>query len=171
MATQRPARGRRSGARDGSGASATGASGRGLSGGDPGGSGAAVEALRIGQAAALLGVSVDTLRRWEDEGSIAVARSPGGQRRIRIDDVRRLIASRRSPQKPIARSSARNHFDAVVLSVVKGTAAATVEMQAGPFRLVALTTAEAVEELALEPGAQVVASVKATSVIVGRPEP
>jgi molybdopterin-binding protein len=130
----------------------------------------AAPALRIGQAAALLGVSVDTLRRWEEEGQLRVARSEGGQRLVDVESVRRLLAERRTPQKPIARSSARNHLDAVVLAVRKGRAAATLEMQAGPYRLVALITAEAVEELNLEPGVRVVASVKATSVMVGRPE-
>jgi len=126
--------------------------------------------LRIGQAAALLGVSVDTMRRWEEEGRLRVQRTGGGQRLVAIEDVRRLLGQRRAPQKSIAHSSVRNHFDAVVLSVRKGQAAASIEMQAGPFRLVALTTAEAVEELGLEPGVRVVASVKATSVSVGRPE-
>jgi len=127
-------------------------------------------ALRIGQAAALLGVSVDTLRRWEDEGQLRVIRSEGGQRLVDLDAVRRLLDERRAPQRPIARSSARNQLEAVVLHVRKGRAAATVEMQAGPYRLVSLMTAEAVEELNLEPGVRVVASVKATSVVVGRRE-
>jgi molybdopterin-binding protein len=127
-------------------------------------------ALRIGQAAALLGVAVETLRRWEEEGQLHVVRSQGGQRLVDIDTVRGLLARRRAPQRPIARSSARNQLEAVVLGVRKGRAAATVEMQAGPYRLVSLMTAEAVEELRLEPGVHVIASVKATSVVVGRPE-
>src|SRR5262245_22180447 len=85
--------------------------------------------VRIGQAATLLGVSVDTLRRWEEEGRLRVKRSSGGQRLVSVADVRRLLGDRRSPQRRIARSSARNHFDAVVLAVRKGEAAATVEMQ------------------------------------------
>jgi molybdopterin-binding protein len=126
--------------------------------------------IRIGQAATLLGVSVDTLRRWEQDGQLRVKRSSGGQRLVSVADVRRLLGKRRPQQRRIARSSARNHFDAVVMAVTKGAAAATVEMQAGPFRLLALITAEAVEELGLEPGTRVVASVKATSVMVNRPE-
>jgi molybdopterin-binding protein len=128
------------------------------------------DALRIGQAAALLGVSVDTLRRWEEEGRVALARSGGGQRLVPIAEIQRLLAERRQPRTPIAASSARNQLDAVVVNVVAGVAAATVEMQAGPYRLVALTTAESVHELGLEPGMRVVASVKATSVVVGLPE-
>jgi len=124
--------------------------------------------VRIGQAAALLGVSVETLRRWEDEGHLGVIRSEGGQRLVDLTTLRRLLAERRTPQKPIARTSARNQMEAVVLAVRKGRAAATVEMQAGPYRLVSLMTAEAVEDLQLEPGVRVFACVKATSVMVGR---
>ncbi|MBW3601587.1 MAG: TOBE domain-containing protein [Actinobacteria bacterium] len=126
--------------------------------------------MRIGAAAVLLGVSVDTLRRWEADGRLATGRSEGGQRVVALGEVRRLLEERRQPPPPIAASSARNHFDAVVTRVVRGTAAATVEMQAGPFRLLALVTAESVDELDLEPGAAVVASVKATNVVVGLPE-
>jgi molybdopterin-binding protein len=127
------------------------------------------EGLRIGQAATLLGVSVDTLRRWEDEGRITVSRSPGGQRIVAVEELRRLIAERHTPQTPILRSSARNQLDAVVTNVITDLAAASVEMQAGPFRLVALMTAESVRELELAPGSRVVASVKATNVVIGLP--
>jgi molybdopterin-binding protein len=127
------------------------------------------EGLRIGQAATLLGVSVDTLRRWEDEGRITVSRSPGGQRIVAVGELRRLIAERHTPQTPILRSSARNQLDAVVTNVITDLAAASVEMQAGPFRLVALMTAESVRELELAPGSRVVASVKATNVVIGLP--
>ncbi|HEY8338256.1 MAG TPA: helix-turn-helix transcriptional regulator [Egibacteraceae bacterium] len=128
------------------------------------------EGLRIGQAAALLGVSVDTLRRWEAEGRVALERSAGGQRLVPLAEVRRLLDERRPPQRPIAASSARNQLDAVVTEVVADRAAATVSMQAGPYRLVALTTAESVRELGLAEGVPVVASVKATNVVVGLPE-
>jgi molybdopterin-binding protein len=128
------------------------------------------DGLRIGQAATLLGVSVDTLRRWEDEGRIALARSEGGQRLVPLAEVQRLLGERRTPGRVIAASSARNQLDAIVTRVVSGDAAATVEMRAGPYRLVALTTAESVDELALEAGTRVVATVKATNVIVGLPK-
>lgn len=130
----------------------------------------AEESLRIGQAAALLGVSVDTLRRWEDDGRLAVTRSSGGQRMVGLEEVRRLLDERRRPQPTIAAQSARNQLDAVVTAVTRDAAAATVEMQAGPFRLLALITAESVDELGLVPGSDVVASVKATSVVVGLPD-
>ncbi len=128
------------------------------------------DGLRIGQAASLLGVSVDTLRRWEDDGRIQLTRTDGGQRLVPLPEVQRLLAERRSPSRVITASSARNQLDAIVTRVVRGAAAATVEMQAGPYRLVALTTAESIDELALEAGTRVVASVKATNVVVGLPK-
>lgn len=126
--------------------------------------------LRIGQAAELLGVSVDTIRRWADEGRIAVDRSDGGQRRVAVAEVRRLLDARPRRRHRVGATSARNQLEAVVTAVVRGTAAASVEMRAGPFRLVALTTAESVDDLALAPGAHVIASVKATNVVVELPE-
>lgn len=128
------------------------------------------EGLRIGQAAGLLGVSVDTLRRWEADGVVALERTAGGQRLVPLDEVHRLLAARRSPQPTTVASSARNQLSAIVTDVTADAAAATVEMQAGPYRLVALTTAESAAELGLAPGARVVASVKATSVVVGLPD-
>jgi molybdopterin-binding protein len=128
------------------------------------------EGLRIGQAAGLLGVSIDTLRRWESDGTVRLERSAGGQRLVPLDEVRRLLAARRAEQPTIAASSARNQLAAIVTEVTEGTAAATVEMQTGPHRLVALTTAESVAELGLAAGSHVVASVKATNVVVGLPE-
>lgn len=128
------------------------------------------EPLRIGQAAAVLGVSVDTVRRWEDEGRLQVERSEGGQRLVAMAEVRRLLDERPRKRHRIAATSARNQLEAVVTGVVADAAAATVEMQAGPYRLVALTTAESVRELALAPGDRVLATVKATSVMVALPE-
>jgi molybdopterin-binding protein len=127
--------------------------------------------LRVGQAAALLGVSVDTVRRWEEEGKVRIDRSAGGQRLVPIDEIQRLLGERRGEQRHlIARSSARNQMEAVITKVVADRAAASVEMQAGPFRLVALTTAESVADLGLRPGLRVVASIKATNVVVGLPQ-
>jgi molybdopterin-binding protein len=128
------------------------------------------DTLRIGQAAALLGVSVDTIRRWGDEGRVEVLRSEGGQRLVALTEVQRLLAERPRSHRRVAASSARNQLDAVVTKVVQGTAAASIEMQAGPFRLVALTTAESVNDLQLAPGTRVIATVKATNVIVDLPE-
>lgn len=128
------------------------------------------EALRIGQAAAVLGVSVDTLRRWEADGRLAVERSEGGQRLVPMAELRRLLDERPPQRHAVAATSARNQLEAIVTDVVADLAAATVEMQAGPFRLLALTTAESVRELDLHPGTRVIATVKATSVMVALPE-
>jgi molybdopterin-binding protein len=127
------------------------------------------EFLRIGQAATLLGVSVDTLRRWEEEGRVRLTRTQGGQRQVAIGEVHRLLAERRPAPPAIAASSARNQLPAVVTKVVADSVAASVEMQAGPHRLVSLMTAESVAELGLAPGTEVVASVKATNLVVGLP--
>lgn len=122
------------------------------------------ESLRVGEAAELLRISVDTLRRWEAAGRLAVRRSRGGQRLVSIADVRRLQASRRKREQPIVARSARNRFPGIVTRVEKDRVAAVVEVQAGPHRMVSLITAEAVDELSLTPGLAVVCVVKATNV-------
>jgi molybdopterin-binding protein len=122
--------------------------------------------VRVGEAAELIGVSVDTLRRWATAGRLRVRRSPGGQRLVTLKDVRRLQAKRQKPDRPIVAQSARNRFAGVVTRVEKDRVAAVVEVQAGPHRLVSLMTAEAATELALAAGVKVVCVVKATNVIV-----
>ena len=123
--------------------------------------------MRVGEAAELLGVSVDTLRRWTASGRLRVRRSEGGQRLVSIADIRRLQDERRQTRKrPIVAQSARNRFEGVVTRVEKDRVAAVVEVQAGPHRLVSLMTAEAAEELAFRPGMAVVCVVKATNVVV-----
>jgi molybdopterin-binding protein len=128
-------------------------------------------ALRIGEAAELIGVSVDTVRRWAEDGTLRTTRSGGGQRLVSAAEVRRLIATRRkaAPDRTIVAQSARNRFPGVVTKVVSDRVAATVEVQAGPHRLLSLLTAEAVRELKLTPGDQVICVVKATNVIVEVP--
>ncbi len=127
--------------------------------------------LRIGQAAELLGVSVETLRRWEAEGRVRMERSVGNQRLVAIADVSRLLAERRqrTPDRPIVAQSARNRFQGVVTRVERDGVAAVVEVVSGPHRLVSLMTAEAVEELGLAVGDAAVCVVKATNVIVEVP--
>jgi molybdopterin-binding protein len=122
--------------------------------------------IRVGSAAELLGVSVDTLRRWTASGRLRERRSPGGQRLVALADIRRLQAERRKRDQPTATQSARNRFPGVVTKVEKDRVAAVVEVQAGPHRLVSLMTAEAATELALAPGSAVVCVVKATNVVV-----
>ena len=130
-----------------------------------------VARLRIGEAAAQLGVSPDTIRRWAEAGRIEVELTPGGQRTVRQADVTRLAAERRreGADRPIVAQSARNRFPGVVTRVERDGVAAVVEVQAGPHRLVSLITREASEELGLEPGDEVVCTVKATDVMVEVP--
>jgi molybdopterin-binding protein len=127
--------------------------------------------LRVGQAAEMLGVSVETIRRWEVEGRLRMARSDGGQRLVDIDEVSRLLHERRkaSTDRPIIAQSARNRFPGIVTRVERDGVAAVVELIAGPHRLVSLMTAEAVEELNLKVGDEAVCVVKATNVIVEIP--
>ena len=125
----------------------------------------------MGRAAEMLGVSVDTLRRWETEGRLRMERSDGGQRLVDIGDVSRLIDERRkaSTDRPIVAQSARNRFPGIVTRVERDGVAAVVEVIAGPHRMVSLMTAEAVEELDLKVGDEAVCVVKATNVIVEIP--
>ncbi len=127
--------------------------------------------MRLGQAAELAGVSVDTVRRWADEGRLKTTRSSGGQRLVSSAEIDRLRRRRRNEDRDpvIVAQSARNRFPGVVTRIVKDRAAATVEVQAGPHRLLSLMTAEAVSELDLRPGKAVIAVVKATSVMVEVP--
>ena len=127
------------------------------------------DSYRIGEAAELLGVRVETLRRWEREGKLRTTRTSGGQRRVPAAEVARLIAEGQ-PKHPIAAASARNRFPGIITAVKVDGLAATVEIQAGPNRVLAFITREAVEEMGLRPGMEAVATVKATSVMVNLPE-
>jgi len=127
------------------------------------------DAYRIGEAAALLGVRVETLRRWERDGKLAVTRTPGGQRLIPAAEVARILAERRGEPEPVA-LSARNRFPGVVTRVQRDRVTAGVEILAGPHRILAVITREAADEMGLRPGMRAVAMVKATSVMVEVPE-
>lgn len=131
----------------------------------------ASEQVRIGRAAEMLGVTVDTVRRWADAGRIRTVRSVGGQRLVPVEEITRLIGERRaaSTDRPIIAQSARNRFAGIVTRVEKDRVAAVVEILAGPHRLVSLMTAEAVDDLGLKVGDEAVAVVKATNVIVEVP--
>ena len=129
--------------------------------------------FRIGEAARLLGVSPDTVRRWADAGRLATCRTTGGHRTIAGPDLARLsqdlAAEAASKQADGPALSARNRFTGLVTRVVRDGVMAQVEIQAGPHRVVSLLSAEAVDELSLEPGVLAVAVVKATNVVVERP--
>ena len=123
---------------------------------------------RIGEAAAALGVRVETLRRWERDGKLRMSRTSGGQRVVAADEVARLLAER-SSRTPIAQASQRNRFPGVITEVKRDKLAATVEIQAGPHRILAFITREAVDQMKLKPGMAAVAAVKATNVTVELP--
>jgi molybdopterin-binding protein len=127
--------------------------------------------VRVGDAAEMLGVSVETIRRWERDGRLAITRSPGGQRLVPLAEVSRLIRERRraATDRPIVAQSARNRFAGIVTRIEKDRVAAVVEVQAGAHRLVSLMTAEAVDELDLRIGDEAVCVVKATNVVVEVP--
>jgi molybdopterin-binding protein len=126
-----------------------------------------MSAFRIGEAAELLGVSADTVRRWVDGGRLAASRDEHGHRVIAGAD---LAAFARSvggdPEERSEHSSARNRLRGIVTNIVKDTVMAQVDIQAGPFRLVSLMSREAVDELGLEVGSVAVAVIKSTTVVV-----
>jgi molybdopterin-binding protein len=129
--------------------------------------------VRIGQAAEMLGLSIETLRRWAADGRIRTIRSAGRQRLVPLAEVTRLLTQQRQAQteRPIVAQSARNRFAGVVTRIEKDRVAAVIEVLAGPHRIVSLTTAEAVDDLSLAVGDEVVCVVKATNVMVEVPSP
>jgi molybdopterin-binding protein len=134
---------------------------------------ALVSSFRVREAAELLGVSDDTVRRWADAGRLPTTTS-GGRRAIDGAVLARFSeelarSDERSELQPLVRESARNRMRGLVTRVVRDTVMAQVEIQAGPFRIVSLMSREAADELGLEPGSLAVAVVKATNVVVEVP--
>jgi molybdopterin-binding protein len=131
---------------------------------------------RMSEAAALLGVSDDTVRRWADTGRVATVVDAGGRRAIDGVALARLaeeLAATGDPQAvraPVVGASARNRLPGLVTRVVRDGVMAQVEIQAGPHRVVSLMSREAADELGLEPGVLAVAAVKATNVVVEIPD-
>jgi molybdopterin-binding protein len=123
--------------------------------------------LSMGDAARALGVSVDTLRRWDRGGRVRTVRDARNRRLVPRAEVERL-AARPSRHRAGAPLSARNRFPGIVRSVEADGVMALVEIEAGPFLLTAAVTRDAVEELGLAPGVPATAAVKATSVMVER---
>jgi len=131
--------------------------------------------FKISEAAALLGVSDDTVRRWGETGKLRIRKADSGRQVVDGVDLVPVIrdAAAHSPLEaafPHARASARNRLTGVVTAVTKDGVMAQVDLQAGPFRIVSLMSREAADELGLEPGMLAVASVKATVVVVQLPE-
>jgi molybdopterin-binding protein len=134
-----------------------------------------VAAFRIGDAARLLGVSDDTIRRWIDSGRLTVTADRKGPLSVEGSELARFAVEQAEQASevdtgPIVAASARNRFTGLVTKVTKDTVMAKVEIQAGPFRVVSLMSAEAATELDLEPGMLAVASVKSTSVVIEVPK-
>jgi molybdopterin-binding protein len=125
--------------------------------------------LSLGQAARAIGVSVDTLRRWDRAGKLETTRDERNQRRVPRREVERLTS--RPPRHSAGDGlSARNRFPGTVRSVEVDGVMGLVEIEAGPFLVTAAVSRDAVEELGLAPGARATAAVKATSVMIERGE-
>ena len=130
---------------------------------------------RLADAAALLGVSDDTIRRWADAGRFATSRTADGHAGIEgvaLAQLAREVASIPADGSSVAshRASARNHLRGIVTDVKRDTVMAQVELCCGPYRVVSLMSREAADALGLEPGVVAVASIKATNVVVEVPE-
>lgn len=128
--------------------------------------------FRIAEVAELLGVSDDTVRRWIDSDRLS-ATTGSGPRMVDGAELARF-AQERAAVEPVSRNpvvgqSARNRLVGLVTAVTSDKVMAQIDIQAGPFRLVSLVSREAAEELGLQPGSLVVASVKATNVVVELP--
>lgn len=124
--------------------------------------------FRISEAAELLGVSDDTVRRWVHEGDIAVRKDSGGRQTLAGVDVAKIAQGlAHSPEDSTGvLRSARNRLVGIVTNVITDTVMAQVELQCGPFRVVSLMSNEAVQETRLKVGDKAVAVVKATMVVV-----
>ncbi len=122
------------------------------------------DAIRIGVAAQALGVSVDTLRRWERDGRIAFERR-GGARVLAPAELARVLRERGTN----TRSSARNRMSGVIVDVKRDGIMAQIDLACGPFRIVSLMSREAADELDLRPGQPATAVVKSPMVIIERP--
>jgi molybdopterin-binding protein len=132
----------------------------------------AVPTLRIREAAELLGVSDDTVRRWIDQGALSASQDQSGRKVVAGDVLAEFwrTNARPLPPNPLpVGSSARNRFVGLVTKVVTDKVMAHVEMQCGPFTVVSLMSSEAARELELQPGSVAVAIVKATTVIIETP--
>lgn len=132
-----------------------------------------MQAFAISQAAELLGVSPDTIRRWVESGKLAASKTTAGRRVIDGAELARFAQSLADAPDPgaIGSTSARNRLVGIVTAVVKDTVMATVDLVCGAHRVVSLMSREAADELGLAPGVLAVASIKATNVVVELPRP
>jgi molybdopterin-binding protein len=135
-----------------------------------------VPEYRIKEAADLLGVSDDTVRRWAESGRVATTTDASGRQVIEGTALARLAedlaaGAEHADRQVVVAHSVRNRFTGLVTKVVRDTVMAQVEIQAGPHRFVSLLSREAADELGLEPGVLAVAAVKSTNVSVEIPQP
>jgi molybdopterin-binding protein len=128
--------------------------------------------LKVSEAAALAGVSDDTIRRWADSGRLDLIKGPTGPSLIDGAQLARLLqelSTQSAIITPTSRTSTRNRLVGIVTRVTKDTVMAQVDLQVGPFRMVSLISREAVDELGIEVGTVAAATVKATSVSLSLP--
>jgi molybdopterin-binding protein len=119
-------------------------------------------AFKVAEAAALLGVSDDTVRRWADAGRLTLSGTPATIDGVELAALAVELGTETAPSG----MSARNRLTGIVTKVTRGTVMAQVELQAGPFRVVSLISREAADELGLEPGVRATATIKATNVSI-----
>ena len=124
--------------------------------------------LTLGEAATAIGVSADTLRRWDRDGKLKTFRDERNRRMVTAEEVSRLSRRRKQRHETGRQLSARNRMTGTVRSVEVDGVMALVEIEAGPFLITAAVTRDSVEELGLVPGVEATATVKATSVMVER---
>ncbi|CAO5180773.1 MerR family transcriptional regulator [Frankia sp. AiPs1] len=130
--------------------------------------------FRISEAAALLGVSDDTVRRWADSGRLPTILDDAGRRAVEganlAEFAKEMAGEQPNTSIPVVAESARNRFPGIITRVTRDTVMAQVEIQAGPHRLVSLMSREAADELGLEPGVLAVGAVKSTNVVIEMPD-
>ncbi|OUC97811.1 TOBE domain-containing protein [Streptosporangium minutum] len=126
--------------------------------------------FRISEAAALLGVSSDTVRRWVDAGRLPARRDEQGHRTVAGADLAAFARSQIEEENGSGHSSARNRFRGIVTEVIRDAVMAQVEIAAGPYRVVSLMSRQAADELGLEVGVVAVAVIKSTNVVVEIPD-